>query len=174
MTFNPFRTIKSLEEDFKELGLDVGETLTEMKTLRVTDENTGIKPLTESTEEVEEETLEEGLKRVKMKRMKASERGEARREYRKKKSQIKRKLKKLRKKPAYKRKKAKLKRMKGDKEAGARKKFMVTSQEIAGSLIESVESVKPEKESLVEAFEQVNAFTSHFLSLCEGEKKEEG
>jgi len=168
MTFNPFRVVRSLEEDFAALGLDLNSQLKEMRTLRPADQARGILPLEESKDEGQE-TLEEGLKKVKMKRMKASDRSAARRDYRKKKSKITRKLRKLRRKPAYKRKKARLSRLKGSKKAGARKKFVVTSQEIVGGLMESVNHVKPESSSLMEAFENVVKFTDYFLGLCEDE-----
>lgn len=173
MTFNPYRTVRSIEEDFKSLGLDLNEQLQEMRTLRTVDQEFGFKPLEES-EEVplteSKEDLAEGLKKVKMKKMKASDRSAARRDYRKKKSKIKRKLRRLRAKPAYKRKKAKLKRLKGTKKAGARKKFIVTSQEIVGSLVESVNTIKLETAPLCEAFENISKFADFFLDLCEADE----
>ena len=123
------------------------------------------KPLTESTE-----VLEEGLKKKKLKRMKASERAAARRTYRKKKTKIKRRLKKLKAKPAYKRRKAKLKRLKKGRDAGARKKFVLEGMQMFQTqLTESEADIETNLNSFVSLVQEAKALTNMEDYIHQGE-----
>lgn len=145
------RVLSSLEEDFEEIGLN----------RKVTD--VGVFGSLDEELQVAErfgDTLEEALKVQKTVRMSPAERALARADYRKQKSVIKTKRKKLRKKPAFKRHAKKLAKATKGKKKSPRRRFMVTGLEQIGSLQESIQKFAAEldgnkKDEMILALENV-------------------
>jgi len=147
---------------------------------------------TDSEEDYESDTgIEEGLARVRLKRMTPAARAKARRSYRAKKSVIKRARKKVRRTSKFKRRSKLLKRLKRGKSAGPRRRFILKMGiEQASNLLEQtksfgflmeakevqfadlLEGIKEASLSLADALDEADAFmiTVDDLDTDQGEE----
>lgn len=124
--------------------------------------------------------LDEAVKVQKMHRMKPADRSKARRDYRAKRSKIKRAVKKLHKKSAWKKKHKKFIKMKHGRKAGARKRFIMAGIDSIASMAEglnrglvNLQEQTLNKPELISVFESIggicNKFNTKILGLFEDE-----
>lgn len=138
---NPLRTVTSLQEDFKALGLIAPEArrsnaLSEQTTRQAA-------PAPAAPKKEAKKPLTEGLVRQKTTRMPSSERAKARASYRANKAQILRGRKVKAKKASFKLRAKKLAKMKGDKTAGPRRRFVLsTGLSKQATMLESISKSK--------------------------------
>ena len=130
-----------------------------------------IVPAIEHTKPVQEskESVEEGLKAVKTKRMSAGARAKARSRYRSNKASIKRNRRKQRRTAAFKRRQKRIKAMKRGRSAGPRKRFVLAGLGTVATLAESARKMVPEVDNMLksevsESFDFVAEAATHLRS----------